>query len=52
MINKAPKHLLNTTEVMTCKSGRETHHVKMLNDPHITVKSLNRILFFHNPELC
>ena len=28
---KTPKHLLNVTEVTTCKNGVETYHVKMLN---------------------
>ena len=31
MIMKAPKHLLNTTEVTTCRNGVKTYHVKMLN---------------------
>ena len=29
---KAPKHLVNATEVTSCRNGVETYHVKMLND--------------------
>ena len=29
---KAPNHLLNDTEVKTCRNGVKTYHIKMLND--------------------
>ena len=28
---KAPKHLLNATEVKPCRNGVKTYHIKMLN---------------------
>ena len=28
---KAPKHLLNATEVVTCINGVEAYHIRMLN---------------------
>ena len=31
VIIKAPKHLLNATEVTTCRKAVEAYHVKMLN---------------------
>ena len=31
VIMKAPKHLLNTTEMTTSGNGVEVYHVKMLN---------------------
>ena len=31
LIMKVPKYLLNAAEVMTCRNGVETFHVKMVN---------------------
>ena len=49
MTMKAPKHLLNATEVKTCRNGVKTYHVKIL---HTLIKSLNRILYFSYYRLC
>ena len=29
---KAPKHLLNATEVTACRNGVKTYNIKLLND--------------------
>ena len=54
VIMKAAMHLLNATEVTTCRDGVETYHVKMLNDllSHSGLIFKQNPLFFHNPRLC
>ena len=42
---KAPKRLLNTTEVTTCRDGVETYDIKMLN----SLISYSRQIFKQKP---
>ena len=53
MAMRALKHLLNATEVTTCRNGIETYRIKMLND---LISYSGQIFkqnpfFFHNTGL-
>ena len=50
VVTREPRHLLNTTDVTTCRNGVKTYQ-QNAKWPYIPIKSFRRTFIFHNPRL-